>query len=78
MSLSLLPTVKDPIAFKVLLYSGSLCQTSFTEYSYRPNTLSLVYALNIISVLPTETQFLNFLIDSSFNRFCSIFYKSQM
>ena len=50
LTLSLLPTVKDPIRFKVLLYSGSLCQTSITEYSYRPNILCLVYALKILSV----------------------------
>ena len=50
LTLSLLPTVKDPITFKVLLYSGSLCQTNFTEYSYRPNILCLVYALKILSV----------------------------
>ena len=45
LTLSLLPTVKDPITFKVLLYSGNLCQTS-----YRPNILCLVYALKILSV----------------------------
>ena len=54
--ITLLNCKRDCLQSKILLHSkfcyilGSLCQTSFTEYSYRPKILCLVYTLKIFSV----------------------------